>query len=129
MRTEKSIFHAIPWGDRHWLLGDTDTRGTASRILPLANRTDVDYVLGKVNSVLLRPVDRHRSAGCSPACAPLVAAAGAADTTRLSREHRLFSPAPGLTAIAGGKYTTYRVMARDAGRCGRPRPWAAPRRR
>ena len=45
---------------------------------------------------------------------PLVAAAGAADTTRLSREHRLFSPLPGLTAIAGGKYTTYRVMARDA---------------
>ena len=45
---------------------------------------------------------------------PLVAAEGGTDTTRLSREHRLFSPLPGLTAIAGGKYTTYRVMARDA---------------
>jgi glycerol-3-phosphate dehydrogenase len=45
---------------------------------------------------------------------PLVAAAGTAATAKLSREHRLFHPAPGLTAIAGGKYTTYRVMARDA---------------
>ena len=41
-------------------------------------------------------------------------AAGGADTTRLSRSHRLFSPLPGLTAIAGGKYTTYRLMARYA---------------
>ena len=31
MRTQKSIFHAIPWGEDHWLLGDTDTEGTASR--------------------------------------------------------------------------------------------------
>jgi len=114
MRTEKSIFHAIPWGDRHWLLGDTDTEWDGEPDLPLANRTDVDYVLGKVNSVLLRPVGRHQICGVFAGLRPLVAAAGAADTTRLSREHRLFSPAPGLTAIAGGKYTTYRVMARDA---------------
>jgi glycerol-3-phosphate dehydrogenase len=45
---------------------------------------------------------------------PLVAGEGSADTTRLSRSHRLFAPLPGLTAIAGGKFTTYRVMAKDA---------------
>ena len=36
------------------------------------------------------------------------------ETSRLSREHAVASPVPGLTAIAGGKYTTYRVMAKDA---------------
>jgi len=36
------------------------------------------------------------------------------DTSRLSREHAVVSPAPGLVTVAGGKYTTYRVMARDA---------------
>jgi glycerol-3-phosphate dehydrogenase len=44
---------------------------------------------------------------------PLVAASPTADTTKLSREHTVRSPAPGLSVIGGGKYTTYRVMARD----------------
>ena len=114
MRTEKSIFHAIPWGSEHWLLGDTDTEWDGELDTPLANRSDVDYVLAKVNSVLRRPVERDEIRGVFAGLRPLVAADGAADTTRLSREHRVSSPAPGLTAIAGGKYTTYRVMARDA---------------
>src|SRR5262249_42887478 len=36
------------------------------------------------------------------------------DTSKLSREHAVARVAPGLVAIAGGKYTTYRVMAADA---------------
>jgi glycerol-3-phosphate dehydrogenase len=114
MRTEKSIFHAIPWGADHWLLGDTDTPWDGDRDTPVANRSDVEYVLAKVNSVLRRPVAAKDVCGVYAGLRPLVAAAGAASTTRLSREHRLFHPAPGLTAIAGGKYTTYRVMARAA---------------
>jgi glycerol-3-phosphate dehydrogenase len=114
MRTEKSIFHAIPWGERHWLLGDTDTEWEGEPDAPVANRADVEYVLGKVNSVLRTPVRARDICGVHAGLRPLVAAAGTTSTTRLSREHRLFAPAPGLTAIAGGKYTTYRVMARDA---------------
>src|SRR5690606_35374199 len=34
-------------------------------------------------------------------------------TSKLSREHAFARVAPGLIAIAGGKYTTYRVMAAD----------------
>jgi glycerol-3-phosphate dehydrogenase len=41
--------------------------------------------------------------------------AGESDqTSRLSREHAVVSPVPGLVLVAGGKYTTYRVMAEDA---------------
>jgi len=114
MRTEKSIFHAIPWGPDHWLLGDTDTESQGDVETPLANRTDVEYILAKVNSVLRRPVRRDQICGVFAGLRPLVASDGATDTTRISRKHRLFSPRPGLTAIAGGKYTTYRVMSRDA---------------
>ena len=114
MRTEKSIFHAIPWGPDHWLLGDTDTEWESEMDTPVANRTDISYVLAKVNSVLVRPVGAAEICGVFAGLRPLVAAESGADTTRLSRGHRLFSPVPGLTAIAGGKYTTYRVMARDA---------------
>ena len=35
-------------------------------------------------------------------------------TSRLSREHVVGHPVPGLVAVAGGKFTTYRVMAADA---------------
>ena len=36
------------------------------------------------------------------------------DTSQLSREHAVVRPVPGLVMVAGGKYTTYRVMAKDA---------------
>ena len=41
--------------------------------------------------------------------------AGESDSTsKLSREHAVAAPVPGVVTVAGGKYTTYRVMARDA---------------
>jgi len=64
--------------------------------------------------VLRTPIDASDVCGVFAGLRPLVAAGSGADTTRLSRSHRLFRPLPGMTAIAGGKYTTYRVMARDA---------------
>ena len=44
---------------------------------------------------------------------PLLAGESAA-TSKLSREHAVAHPVPGLVVVAGGKYTTYRLMARDA---------------
>ena len=37
-----------------------------------------------------------------------------AQSTKVSREHTVTEVAPGMSAIAGGKLTTYRVMAADA---------------
>ncbi|MDX6495187.1 MAG: glycerol-3-phosphate dehydrogenase, partial [Gaiellales bacterium] len=113
MRTEKSIFHAIPWGSDHWLLGDTDTEWTGTPEDVVASGADTEYVLSKMNSVLCHPIAPSDVCGVFAGLRPLVAARGS-DTTRLSRKHRLLSPLPGLTAILGGKYTTYRLMARDA---------------
>jgi glycerol-3-phosphate dehydrogenase len=45
---------------------------------------------------------------------PLVANKTSSATTKLSREHTVDRPAAGFVSIAGGKYTTYRVMAKDA---------------
>jgi glycerol-3-phosphate dehydrogenase len=114
MRTEKSIFHAIPWGSEHWLLGDTDTPWQLAPDQVVASGADLDYVLAKVNSVLRHPLVAADVCGVFAGLRPLVASGSGSDTTRLSRNHRLFSPMPGLTAVAGGKYTTYRLMARDA---------------
>jgi glycerol-3-phosphate dehydrogenase len=79
----------------------------------MASRADLDYLLAKVNAMLRDPLSYADIEGVFAGLRPLVAAPDARDTTRLSREHSVRSVAPGLTAIAGGKFTTYRVMARD----------------
>ena len=111
-RTEKSVLFVIPWGN-HWLIGDTDTEWRHDPGRPVASRADIDYLLAKANQMLRRPLGDADIEGVFAGLRPLVAAPGAGDTTRLSREHTVSTVRPGLTAIAGGKYTTYRVMARD----------------
>ena len=110
-RTEKSVLFVIPWG-RFWLIGDTDTEWPYDPAHPTASRADLEYLLAKVNTVLRDPLVPGDIVGVFAGLRPLVAAEGA-DTTRLSRSHTVSSPRPGLSVIAGGKYTTYRVMARD----------------
>jgi glycerol-3-phosphate dehydrogenase len=113
-RTEKSVLFVIPT-DAVWLIGDTDTRWEHGPEHPVASGADVDYLLAKVNALLEQPLGRADVHGAFAGLRPLVGSAGAgsADTTRLSRRHVVETPMPGLTTIAGGKYTTYRVMAAD----------------
>jgi glycerol-3-phosphate dehydrogenase len=111
-RTEKSVLFVIPWGE-HWLIGDTDTEWPFDPSHPVASRADIDYLLAKVNHMLREPLTAADIEGVFAGLRPLVAAGTGADTTKLSREHTVRSPQPGLSVIAGGKYTTYRVMARD----------------
>jgi glycerol-3-phosphate dehydrogenase len=111
-RTEKSVLFVIPWGE-HWLIGDTDTEWPFDPSHPVACRADIDYLLAKVNHMLREPLTASDVEGVFAGLRPLVAAGAGADTTKLSREHTVRSPSPGLSVIAGGKYTTYRVMARD----------------
>jgi glycerol-3-phosphate dehydrogenase len=63
--------------------------------------------------VLGTPLTREDVEGVYAGLRPLLA--GESDlTSKLSREHVVTHPTPGLVVVAGGKYTTYRVMARDA---------------
>jgi glycerol-3-phosphate dehydrogenase len=111
-RTEKSVLFIIPWG-RHWLVGTTDTDWNLDRGHPAASQADVDYLLEHANAVLSEPLTAEDVEGVYVGLRPLLS--GNADqTTKLSREHVVATPAPGLVVVAGGKYTTYRVMARDA---------------
>lgn len=109
-RTEKSVLFIIPWGGG-WLIGDTDTAWPLAREEPVATAADVDYLLAKANALLERPLSRDDIHGVTAGLRPLLARAGTHNTTRVSRRDVIESPAPGLTTLAGGKYTTYRVMA------------------
>ncbi|GAA4074142.1 glycerol-3-phosphate dehydrogenase/oxidase [Actinomadura miaoliensis] len=112
LRTEKSVLFVIPWG-RHWIIGTTDTAWDLDKVHPAASRADIDYVLEHVNQVLSTPLTHDDVEGVYAGLRPLLV--GETDeTSKLSREHVVAHPVPGLVLVAGGKYTTYRVMAKDA---------------
>ncbi|MBV6758248.1 glycerol-3-phosphate dehydrogenase [Rhodococcus opacus] len=112
LRTEKSVLFVIPWGS-HWIIGTTDTDWNLDLAHPAATKADIDYILGHVNKVLVTSLTHDDIDGVYAGLRPLLA--GESDeTSKLSREHAVARVAPGLIAIAGGKYTTYRVMAEDA---------------
>ena len=112
LRTEKSVLFVIPWG-RHWLLGTTDTDWRLDKAHPAATAADIDYILEHVNQVLQVPLTREDVEGVYAGLRPLLAGESE-QTSKLSREHLVAHSVPGLVVIAGGKWTTYRVMAKDA---------------
>lgn len=112
LRTEKSVLFVIPWG-RHWLIGTTDTDWDLDKAHPAATAADIDYLLAHVNKVLAVPLTRDDVEGVFAGLRPLLS--GESDqTSKLSREHIVAHSVPGLVVVAGGKWTTYRVMAKDA---------------
>ena len=115
-KTEKSVLFIIPW-QRYWIIGTTDTPYTEDRERPVATRQDIDYVLEQANKLIANPLTHDdiigTYSGLRPLLQPKVKGDGA-QSTKVSREHTVTEVAPGMSAIAGGKLTTYRVMAADA---------------
>ena len=112
-RTEKSVLFVIPWGLTHWIIGTTDTDWNLDLAHPAASRADIDYLLDHVNGLIQTPIGHEDIVGVYAGLRPLLAGDSEA-TSKLSREHAVASPVSGLVVVAGGKYTTYRVMASDA---------------
>jgi glycerol-3-phosphate dehydrogenase len=112
VRTETSVLFVIPWG-RHWIIGTTDTEWDLDKAHPAASRADIDYVLDHVNAILREPLDHDDVEGVYAGLRPLLSGESE-PTSRISREHTVVTPVPGLVMIAGGKLTTYRVMGKDA---------------
>jgi glycerol-3-phosphate dehydrogenase len=112
LRTENSVLFIIPWGN-HWIIGTTDTDWELDLAHPAATKADIDYILGQVNKAVVTPLSADDIEGVYAGLRPLLAGESE-ETSKLSREHAVARVAPGLVAIAGGKYTTYRVMGADA---------------
>lgn len=112
LRTRASVLFVIPWGE-HWIVGTTDTPWTLGRAHPAASRSDIDYLLTWANTALRRPIRAEDVVGVYAGLRPLLKGESE-ETSKLSREHACMDRGNGLVTVAGGKYTTYRVMAEDA---------------
>jgi glycerol-3-phosphate dehydrogenase len=111
IRVPGKVVFLVPWPD-HWLIGTTDApfEGPADR--PSADGWEVDKLLETVNETLDVDLRRNDIVGTFAGLRPLIAPSGGS-TVKASREHRVTVEANGIVRIGGGKYTTYRVMARD----------------
>jgi glycerol-3-phosphate dehydrogenase len=113
IRVPGRVFFLVPWPD-HWIIGTTDAPYEGPPDRPAASGAEVDELLAKVNHVLQVDLTRADVLGTYAGLRPLVGGTVAGSTVKVSREHRIRADANGLVHISGGKYTTYRIMARDA---------------
>jgi glycerol-3-phosphate dehydrogenase len=121
LRTTNSVLFVIPWGG-HWIIGTTDTDWAFDRSTPVATARDIEYLLDLLAPVLDRPLTLADIEGVYAGLRPLLAVEARnrrgpqtldEQTSALSRTHAVVEPMLGLMLVAGGKYTTYRVMAAD----------------
>jgi glycerol-3-phosphate dehydrogenase len=111
MRIPGRVLFLIPWG-RRWIVGTTDHPWDGPVDRPVAPAEQVDEVLANLNATIDPPVGRADVIATFAGIRPL-AAGSDESTVTASREHVVDSPVPGLLAVRGGKYTTYRRIARD----------------
>lgn len=110
MTEGKRILFAIPWGERT-ILGTTDTDYSGPLDHVVTEPEDMDYVLRVTNrffpNARLTPADVLSTwAGLRPLIAD-----PHGNPSDISRGHEIRSPEPGWWDVAGGKLTTYRLMA------------------
>ena len=111
--TGPSVLFVIPT-PTHWLVGTTDTEflGDPDAVEPTPD--DIEYLLELLAGVLARPVTAAEVTYTFAGLRPLVRDQSVGgNTAKVTREHRIARVEPGVLAIVGGKWTTYRVMARD----------------
>lgn len=113
MTEGKRILFAIPWGERT-ILGTTDTDYDGNADEVRADQADVRYVLKITNqffqSARLTEADVISTwAGLRPLLAD-----PNGKPSDVSRSHQIRTPEPGWWDVAGGKLTTYRLMAEQA---------------
>ena len=108
-----SIVFVIPWGSQRQLtlVGTTDEDHTGSPDQVHITRTEMQYLLGMVKKLFPEQSDVTPVSAFS-SLRPLVRSDGS--PTSVSRNHKIWNSPDGVLQIAGGKYTTYRLMGEQA---------------
>ena len=112
IRVPGKIVFLVPWPG-HWLIGTTDDAYDGPPDRPYATSQDVEELLAAVNRTLDVDLTRDDVVGTYAGLRPLAVESATGPTVKASREHRVTADRPGLVRVTGGKYTTYRVMAKD----------------
>ncbi|MHA3771367.1 glycerol-3-phosphate dehydrogenase/oxidase [Verrucomicrobiota bacterium sgz303538] len=113
MTEGKRILFAIPWGERT-ILGTTDTDYQGSLDHVTADEEDIRYVLRITNDVFPNArLGMEDIISTWAGVRPLIADPHGSPSD-ISRSHEIRNPHPGWWDVAGGKLTTYRLIAEQS---------------
>ncbi len=105
------VLFAIPWRE-HTLVGTTDTPVETATLEPRAMEQEIDFILSTAAQYLSRAPTREDVLSVFAGIRPLLKHGEGRATSLLSRDHSIHIDKNGLLSITGGKWTTYRNMAR-----------------
>lgn len=104
------------------LLGTTDEPYTALDKEPVLERKEMDFLIDTLQPYITQPIDKNQVQAGFGGIRPLITPShqpnkqnSPKQTKSLLRDHEVeHDPVSGLFSLLGGKWTTYRIMARDA---------------
>uniref|UniRef100_A0A8D2P139 Glycerol-3-phosphate dehydrogenase, mitochondrial n=1 Tax=Zosterops lateralis melanops TaxID=1220523 RepID=A0A8D2P139_ZOSLA len=107
------VIFFLPW-EKMTIAGTTDSPTDVTQH-PIPTEEDINFILSEVRNYLGADVEVRRGdvLAAWSGIRPLVTNPDSKDTQSLSRNHVVTISDSGLITIAGGKWTTYRAMARD----------------
>jgi len=110
--TDGRILFAVPWYDKV-VIGTTDTKTSAVSEEPEATSEEIQFVLDNFNRYINTHLTAKDIKSVFTGLRPLVKMKNIQSTADLVRDHTIVVSKSGLVTITGGKWTTYRKMARD----------------
>jgi len=105
------VLFVLPW-EGHALVGTTDEPAEISEH-PQPLETEIAYLLRHLTRYFNLKVDRKNIKAVWSGLRPLVFDPKSSGTAQIARDHVIENSESGLLTIAGGKWTTYRKMAKD----------------
>lgn len=110
--TDGRILFAVPWHDKV-VIGTTDTTAPDISEEPQATNEEIHFVLDNFNRYINTQLTSSDIKSVFTGLRPLVKMKNIQSTADLVRDHTIVVSPSGLVTITGGKWTTYRKMARD----------------
>lgn len=107
------VLFALPW-QNEVVVGTTDTALNSIEEEPIALEEEIDFIIQHFNQYNTKPIQRKDIHSVFAGLRPLVKTSNQTSTALASRDHTLWVSKSQLITITGGKWTTYRKMAKDA---------------
>ncbi|XP_067843540.1 glycerol-3-phosphate dehydrogenase, mitochondrial isoform X2 [Heptranchias perlo] len=107
------VIFFLPW-EKMVIAGTTDTP-TDVTSKPIPHEEEINFILSEIRNYLSSDVEVRRGdvLAAWSGIRPLVSDPNSKDTQSISRNHVVTVTDSRLVTIAGGKWTTYRIMAED----------------
>jgi glycerol-3-phosphate dehydrogenase len=96
------------------VIGTTDTPLNIINEEPIALEEEIEFILMHFNEYAISKITRKDVLSVFAGLRPLVKTSNQTSTSLASRDHTIIVSKSNLITITGGKWTTYRKMAKDA---------------